>query len=116
MGLIWDMVADGEVWILLFVVILVGVFVGVILAINNYFQTEYPFRKGVKPSSEKVRKLQDYERDYLARQGIKSTKRKPATKPKPAEARESENNFCDNCGKSLRPTAKFCGSCGTSVP
>ena len=39
-----------------------------------------------------------------------------AAKPKPAETRESENNFCDNCGKSLRPTAKFCGSCGTSVP
>ena len=57
----------------------------------------------------------DYERDYLARQGIKSTKRKPTARRKPAETRESENNFCDNCGKSLRPTAKFCGSCGTSV-
>ena len=58
----------------------------------------------------------DYERDYLARQGIKSTSRKPTARRKPAETRESENNFCDNCGKSLRPTAKFCGSCGTSVP
>ena len=58
----------------------------------------------------------DYERDYLARQGIKSTSRKPTASRKPAETRESENNFCDNCGKSLRPTAKFCGSCGTSVP
>ena len=60
--------------------------------------------------------LKDYERDYLARQGIKSTSRKPTARRKPAETRESENNFCDNCGKSLRPTAKFCGSCGTSVP
>ena len=101
------MVADGEVWILLFLVILFGVFLGVILAIHNYLQTEYPFRKGVKPSSEKVRKLQDYEDEYLARRGIKSTRRKPA------ETRESESNFCDNCGKSLRPTAKFCGKCGT---
>ena len=54
--------------------------------------------------------LKDYEDKYLARQGIESTSRKPA------ETRESESNFCDNCGKSLRPTAKFCGSCGTSVP
>ena len=56
------------------------------------------------------RKLKDYEDKYLARHSIESTGRKPA------ETRESENNFCDNCGKSLRPTAKFCGSCGTSVP
>ena len=57
--------------------------------------------------------LKEYERDYLARQGIKSTNRKSATKPKPAETRESESNFCDNCGKSLRPTAKFCSGCGS---
>mgnify|MGYP002018373607 CR=1 FL=1 len=57
--------------------------------------------------------LKDYERDYLARQGIKSTKRKPTARRKPAETRESESNFCDNCGKSLRPTAKFCSGCGS---
>ena len=51
--------------------------------------------------------LKDYEDKYLARQGIESTSRKPA------ETRESENNFCDNCGKSLRPTAKFCSGCGS---
>ena len=44
---------------------------------------------------------------------------------KPAEVKRDEikeparqnndNNFCDNCGKSLRPTAKFCGSCGTRI-
>ena len=85
--------------ILLFVVILVGGFVGVILAV----------RKGRKPAQESE-ELKDYEDKYLAKQGIESTSRKPA------ETRESESNFCDNCGKSLRPTAKFCGSCGTSVP
>ena len=57
--------------------------------------------------------LEEYERDYLARQGIKSTKRKPSAKPKPAETRESGSNFCDNCGKSFRPTAKFCSGCGS---
>ena len=25
----------------------------------------------------------------------------------------NDNSFCDNCGKSLKPTAKFCGGCGT---
>jgi len=24
-------------------------------------------------------------------------------------------NFCENCGNTLKSTAKFCGSCGTSV-
>ena len=57
--------------------------------------------------------LKDYERDYLARQGIKSTSRKPTARRKPAETRESASNFCDNCGKSFRPTAKFCSGCGT---
>ena len=66
--------------------------------------------------STRTEAWKDYERDYLARQGIKSTSRKPTAKPKSAETKESESNFCDNCGKSLRPTAKFCGSCGTSVP
>ena len=28
-------------------------------------------------------------------------------------AKESESNFCENCGKSLKPEAKFCGGCGT---
>ena len=82
--------------ILLFVVILVGGFVGVILAV----------RKGRKPAQESE-ELKDYEDKYLAKQGIESTRRKPA------ETRESESNFCDNCGKSLRPTAKFCSGCGT---
>ena len=34
---------------------------------------------------------------------------------KPTETKESESNFCENCGKSLKPTAKFCGKCGVKV-
>ena len=26
---------------------------------------------------------------------------------------ENTNAFCENCGASLNPKAKFCGSCGT---
>ena len=28
-------------------------------------------------------------------------------------SQESESDFCENCGKSLEPTTKFCGKCGT---
>ena len=80
-------------------VLIVG-FAGVIIAVMK-------MRKP-KPAQESE-ELQDYEDKYLAKQGIESTSRKPA------ETRESESNFCDNCGKSLRPTAKFCGSCGTRI-
>ena len=80
------------------IIILIVGFTGVIIAVMK-------MRKP-KPAQESE-ELQDYEHDYLARQGIKSTSRKPAV------TRESESNFCDNCGKSLRPTAKFCSGCGS---
>ena len=28
---------------------------------------------------------------------------------------ERKGTFCENCGNSLKPTAKFCGSCGNQV-
>ena len=30
--------------------------------------------------------------------------------------KKERSAFCENCGNTLKPTAKFCGSCGTSVP
>ena len=90
----------GTVVLPIIIILIVG-FAGVIIAVMK-------MRKP-KPAQESD-ELKDYEDKYLARQGIESTRRKPA------KARGSESNFCDNCGKSLRPTAKFCGSCGTSVP
>ena len=30
-------------------------------------------------------------------------------------SKESESNFCENCGKSLKLTTKFCGGCGSKV-
>ena len=38
-----------------------------------------------------------------------------STVQKPVERKESESNFCENCGNTLNPKAKFCGSCGTKV-
>ena len=96
----------NEIILPIIIILIVG-FAGVIIAVMKIRKPK---------SAQESEELKDYERDYLARQGIKSTSRKPTARRKPAETRESESNFCDNCGKSLRPTAKFCGSCGTSVP
>ena len=49
--------------------------------------------------------LDDYESQYLARQGQRPTR-------KPAETRQTSSS-CSNCGKPLKPTAKFCGKCGS---
>ena len=49
--------------------------------------------------------LDDYEEQYLARQGQRPTR-------KPAETRHTSLS-CNSCGKPLKPTAKFCGKCGS---
>ena len=49
--------------------------------------------------------LDDYESQYLARQGQRP-------RPKPAEARQTSSS-CNSCGRPLKLTAKFCGQCGT---
>ena len=49
--------------------------------------------------------LDDYESQYLARQGQRPS-------PKPAEARQTSSS-CNSCGRPLKPTAKFCGKCGS---
>ena len=49
--------------------------------------------------------LEDYEDQYLQRQGQRPTR-------KPAETRPTSSS-CNSCGRPLKPTAKFCGGCGT---
>jgi hypothetical protein len=49
--------------------------------------------------------LDDYEEQYLQRQGQRPS-------PKPAEARQTSSS-CNSCGRPLKPTAKFCGGCGS---
>jgi len=49
--------------------------------------------------------LDDYEEQYLRRQGQRP-------RPRPAETRPTSLS-CNSCGKPLKPTAKFCGKCGT---
>jgi len=49
--------------------------------------------------------LDDYEDQYLRRQGQRPS-------PKPAEIRPTSSS-CNSCGKPLKPNAKFCGKCGS---
>jgi len=49
--------------------------------------------------------MDEYEEQYLARQGQRPS-------PKPAEARQTSSS-CNSCGNPLKPTAKFCGGCGS---
>jgi len=49
--------------------------------------------------------LDDYESQYLARQGQRPTR-------KPAETRPTSSS-CNSCGRPLKPAAKFCGGCGS---
>jgi len=49
--------------------------------------------------------LDDYEDQYLRRQGQSPSR-------KPVEARQTSSS-CNSCGRPLKPTAKFCGKCGT---
>ena len=52
----------------------------------------------------------------VAKRGSKTPK--PVAKPKPAKQKPVEKKetsaFCENCGNTLNPKAKFCGGCGTA--
>jgi len=74
-----------------------AVVIGIIFAIRRG-------ASGSKTSKPAKQELEEYEKKYLA-------KEKPA-KQKPAEKKET-SAFCENCGKPLKPEAKFCGQCGT---
>ena len=76
-----------------------AVVIGIIFAYSRNSKTPNPAKK----------ELEEYEEKYLAKE--KPAKQKPA-KQKPAEKKET-SVFCENCGKPLKPEAKFCGGCGT---
>ena len=59
--------------------------------------------KTPKPAREE---LEDYEDQYLRRQGQRPSR-------KPAETRQTSSS-CNNCGAPIRSTAKFCDQCGST--
>ena len=74
-----------------------AVVIGIIFAIRRG-------SSGSKTSKPAKQELEEYEEKYIA-------KEKPA-KQKPAEKKETSSS-CSNCGKPLKPEAKYCGGCGT---
>ena len=76
-----------------------------VVAIGGIIGAIFVARRGSKTSKSAKQDLEEYEEKYLA-------KEKPA-KQKPAEKKETSSS-CNNCGKPLKPEAKFCGQCGTS--
>ena len=58
-----------------------------------------------------VKKTRNEKLDSDIEDRLGFTKPKPV-KQKPVEKKET-STFCENCGKSLKPTAKFCGGCGS---
>ena len=75
-----------------------------VVAIGGIIGAIAVVRRGSKTSKPAKQDLEEYEEKYLA-------KEKPANQ-KPAEKKETSSS-CSNCGASLKPTAKFCGQCGT---
>jgi hypothetical protein len=67
----------------------------------------FAVRRGSSGTTTKPAKqdLEEYESKYLPSQDVESS-------PKPAETRQTSSS-CNSCGKPLKPTAKFCGGCGT---
>ena len=59
---------------------------------------------GTKRPKPARQDLEDYEEQYLRRQGQRPRRR-------PAESRPTSSS-CSSCGRPLKPTAKFCGKCG----
>ena len=77
-----------------------GGIVGVVFAVRRG-------SSGAKTPKPARQDLDDYEEQYLRRQGQRPSR-------KPAETRQT-SAFCDSCGAKLKPTAKFCGQCGTKL-
>ena len=69
--------------------------IGIVFAYSRNSKTPKPTKQD----------LEKYEKKYLAKQNIEST-------TKPAKKKET-SAFCENCGKPLKPKAKFCGKCGS---
>ena len=70
--------------------------IGIVFAYSRNSKTPKPAKQD----------LEEYEKQYLAGQNIEPS-------PKPAKKKETSSS-CNNCGKPLKPEAKFCGQCGTS--
>ena len=60
---------------------------------------------GTKRPKPARQDLEDYEEQYLQRQGQRPRRRYAKSRP--------ISSSCNSCGKPLKPTVKFCGGCGS---
>ena len=93
----WSISESLDIIIIICVVIAGGVIALIFVVMRGSSGTKTP-----KPAKQD---LDDYESKYLSRQGQRPS-------PKPAETRQTSSS-CNSCGKPLKPTAKFCGKCGS---
>jgi len=68
----------------------------------------FAIKRGSGTPKPKRQDLDEYESRYVSKQKRKPTSRRPAKK-------EETSSSCSNCGASLNPKAKFCGSCGNRI-
>ena len=68
----------------------------------------FAIKRGSRSPKPARQDLDEYESRYVSKQKRKPTSRRPAKK-------EETSSSCSNCGNTLKPTAKFCGGCGTKV-
>ena len=94
----------GFATVTLFLVVIIGipVIAGAVIVVIFVVRRGSGGTSTPKPARQDV---EDYESQYLARQGQRPS-------PKPAETRPTSSS-CNSCGRPLKPTAKFCGGCGT---
>ena len=57
--------------------------------------------------------LHDIEKKDGLAERVKMAEAEKKTEKNNTSSQESESSFCENCGNTLNPKAKFCGSCGT---
>ena len=67
----------------------------------------FALKRGSGTPKPRRQDLDEYESRYVSKQKRKPTSRRPAKK-------EETSSSCSNCGNTLIPKAKFCGSCGTA--
>ena len=84
------------------IIIICAVIAGGVIALIFVVMRGSSGTKAPKPARQD---LDDYEDQYLRRQGQRP-------RPKPVETRQTSSS-CNSCGRPLKPTAKFCGKCGT---
>jgi hypothetical protein len=70
----------------------------VVVAIGGVVGAIFAVKRGSKIAKPAKQELEEYESKYMVK--------------KPAETKGISDS-CNNCGTSLKPTARFCGKCGT---